>query len=152
MPKFWISQGSQYARVAEHFEYARICLDKVLNISRVLNMPGFWIHGRYLNMEELLRILNIPQYDWICLTRAWICLNMPEFTIIDRVLNMSHTMHRVQYTSTVYKYWMQVNESLLRDGCIQNPVKDLVKIEHSGKIIIAFNYFWKTLYLGGGGG
>ena len=35
---------------------------------------------------------------------------------------------------------LQVNEYLFRDGCIQNPVKDL-------KIIITFDYFRKTLHL-----
>ena len=34
-------KGSQYASVTERSEYDRICLDRVLNISCVLNMPGF---------------------------------------------------------------------------------------------------------------
>ena len=38
---------------------------------------------------------------------------MPEFTIIDRVRNMYREVS------------LQVNEYLLRDGRIQNPVKDL---------------------------
>ena len=33
--------GSEYASVTRRSEYARICLDKVLNISWVLHMPGF---------------------------------------------------------------------------------------------------------------
>ena len=41
MAKFSIWQNSQYARVTQHFEYARICFDRVLSISWVLNMPGF---------------------------------------------------------------------------------------------------------------
>ena len=43
---------------------------------------------------------------------------MTKFTKIDSVLNMSHTIHSAKVT-------LQVNEHLLRDGCIQNPVKDL---------------------------
>ena len=43
MAKLWIWQGSQYGSVTQRFEYASVCLDKVLNISWVLNMPGFWI-------------------------------------------------------------------------------------------------------------
>ena len=34
---------SQYALVTQHSEYARLCLNKTLNISLVLNMPGFSI-------------------------------------------------------------------------------------------------------------
>ena len=34
-------QGSQYTSVTQHSEYARICTDRVLNISWVLNMSGF---------------------------------------------------------------------------------------------------------------
>ena len=34
-------EGSQYASVTRRSEYARICLDRVLNISRVLKIPGF---------------------------------------------------------------------------------------------------------------
>ena len=46
MPKFWIWHGSQYASVTQRSEYARIYLDRVLNIFWVLNMPGFWMwHG-----------------------------------------------------------------------------------------------------------
>ena len=43
MAKFWIPHGSQYASVVNCSEYARICLDRVLNISQVLKIPGFWI-------------------------------------------------------------------------------------------------------------
>ena len=32
---------TQYATVTQRSEYPRICLDRVLNISWVLNMPGF---------------------------------------------------------------------------------------------------------------
>ena len=42
-PNFWIWQGSQYAGDTQCSEYARICLDKVLNMAWILNMPGFWI-------------------------------------------------------------------------------------------------------------
>ena len=41
MPKFSICQGSQYASVTQRSEYAKICLDRVLNISWALNMSGF---------------------------------------------------------------------------------------------------------------
>ena len=63
MIKFRIWKGSQYANDTQHSEHARICLGKVLNISYVLNMP------RFLNMTGfwICRVLNMPQYDWICL-------------------------------------------------------------------------------------
>ena len=41
MAKLSIWKGSQYASIKQHSEYARIWLDRVLNISWVLNMPGF---------------------------------------------------------------------------------------------------------------
>ena len=34
---------SQYANVTQRSKYGRICLDSVLNISRVLSVLGFWI-------------------------------------------------------------------------------------------------------------
>ena len=37
-------------------------------------------------------VLNMPQ----CLNRIWISLNMSEFTIIDRVLNIYYTIHRAR--------------------------------------------------------
>ena len=75
MPKYWIGQGSLYA---QRSGLARICLDRVLNISWVLNMLGSWKwqdseHVRvtqgfkyvtiWLNMSEL--DLNMPEYVWI---------------------------------------------------------------------------------------
>ena len=39
MPEYAL--GSQYASVTQRSKYARICLDKALNIPWVLNMPGF---------------------------------------------------------------------------------------------------------------
>ena len=96
--KFWIWQGSRYVSVTQHSEYPRICLDRVLNISQFQNMPGFWIWqgSEYAREQELHRVLNMPQYGWICLTRTSICLNMPEFAIIDKVLNMPHTINSVK--------------------------------------------------------
>ena len=64
--KFLIWQGSQHACVTQRFEYARISLDRVLNISRVLNVPGSE-YGRVLNMQDLHRVLDMPQYGCMCL-------------------------------------------------------------------------------------
>ena len=41
MVKFWIWYGSRYAYLKQRSGYARIYLDKVLNISRKLNLPVF---------------------------------------------------------------------------------------------------------------
>ena len=71
-------------------------------------------------MQELHRVLNMPQYGWIYLNRTWICLNMSGFTIIE--------------------FTLQVHEYLLRDGHIQKLVKDLI-------IYVAFDYFRKTFHL-----
>ena len=53
-----VTQRSEYAGVTQRSEYARICLDKVLII-----MFWIWQGSEY----ELHRLLNISQYDWICL-------------------------------------------------------------------------------------
>ena len=83
MAKFQIWQGFQYASVTQRSEYARICLDRVLDISHVLNMAG----------SEYARVTQSSKY-----ATTW--LNMSEFTIIDRVLNMSHTIYMA---SSLYK-------------------------------------------------
>ena len=41
MGKLLKFQGSQFAGATPCFKYARICLDKISNISRVLNIPEF---------------------------------------------------------------------------------------------------------------
>ena len=94
MSKFWIWQSSAYGRV-----FNMRALHSILDISEVLNMPGFWIW--------LHKVLNMPQYGWIYLNKTWICLNMSEFTIINRFLNM---------------VTVRVNGYLLTDRCMQNPI------------------------------
>ena len=94
MSKFWIWQSSAYGRV-----FNMRALHSILDISEVLNMPGFWIW--------LHKVLNMPQYGWIYLNKTWICLNMSEFTIINRFLNM---------------ITLRVNGYLLTDRRMQNPI------------------------------
>ena len=91
---------------------------------KILKMAMFWIsqnlswqsseyiseyiseYAAILSMQELPRVLNMPQYDWICLNRMWICLNMSEFTIIDMLLNMYHIIHRVKlFHKLISTYW-----------------------------------------------
>ena len=111
MPKLWIWQIYEYGKVFN-----------MRALHSVLNMPEYaltevWIYlrfyicqdyeyGRALNMQELHRVLNIPQYSWACLNITWICLDMYEFTMIDRALNMSNTIHSAR---SLYKlisvYW-----------------------------------------------
>ena len=54
MQKLWIWQGSQYVGINMNMpEY--VCLDRVVNMSQVLNMPGFWVLQGYeygCNMSE----------------------------------------------------------------------------------------------------
>ena len=107
LPKFWVWQGSKYASITQHSEYARMCLDRVLNISRVINMLGFstWQGSEYVSDFKYVRDLNIHKYEtilnmqwnaiiegfWIfqdsknarfliykCCTRFWINLDMAE--------------------------------------------------------------------------
>ena len=100
---------------------------------KVLNMAGFsickhyaafWIYqnmswqsseyilgskydfDRVLNMQELYRVLNMSQYGWIYLNKKWICLNMSEFMIIERVLNIYYTIHSKRSLYKVMSiYW-----------------------------------------------
>ena len=54
MAKFCTWKCSQYANVTQRSEYARKYFDRALNISRVLNMPGFWIclGSRYVRFRH----------------------------------------------------------------------------------------------------
>ena len=124
-----LKQVFQDASVTQPTEYARKCLDRVLNISWVLNMPGFWI-WKVLNMQELHRVLNKPQYDRIRLNRTWICLNMSEFSIIDRVLNMYHAIHSARSLQNLTSTYGEITYPEL--GQRSN-------IERFGKITIVFN-------------
>ena len=102
MAKLWISQSSQYETAKQHSEYYRICLGRVLNISCVPNVPRFWIW----QASQYPRVAHGSKCTAIWLNRMWICLNMPEFMIIDRVLSIYHTAHSVR---SLYKlmstYW-----------------------------------------------
>ena len=106
-------------------------------------------YARILNMQELYRVLNMSQHGWICLNRTWICLNMSEFTIIDRVLNKDDTIHSANPLyklitvvlpckhNTCIRHWNDEEttvskwnkrgmlKGLLKDRCVKNPVKDL---------------------------
>ena len=89
MVKFSIRQCSQYASVLNMPEYALTEFCIYLGFSTCKDSE----YGRVLNEQELHRVLNMPKCSWICLNTTWICLNMSEFTIIERVLNMYHTIH-----------------------------------------------------------
>ena len=64
---FWLWQSSAFALSKFH---------RVLNMPLVLNMPGLRL-WQIVNMRGLHRVLNIPEYTWICLNNASKCLNMP---------------------------------------------------------------------------
>ena len=108
-------------------EYAWICINK-----QDSEYASGLEYGMFMNMQKLHRALNMPQFNWKCLNRTWICLNMSEFTITDKVLNMSHTMYIV--VRSLYKlkstYW-EISEPCQR----------------SNKMIIAFSYSCQTLDL-----
>ena len=57
MSKLWIWQCSKYANVTQRSECARICLDKVLNIS--------WVQD-----PEYARDTQGFKYVWICIKMA----------------------------------------------------------------------------------
>ena len=115
---FWI-QGFKCASVTKCPEYARICLDWVLNTGFSIrerytafwicqNMP--WHSFEYISGFKYARTMNMVWFWYASVTQgskyATIWLHMSEFTIIDMTLNISHIMHCVR---TLYKligtYW-----------------------------------------------
>ena len=105
----WIWESSQYGKVLNMW-----ALCSALNMAEYA-LTDFWIYlmfwicqdsecGRVLNMQELHRVL--PIYGCVCLNRAWISLNMSEFKIIDRVLNMSQKLHSARSLCKLMStYW-----------------------------------------------
>ena len=100
------SSGRKYAKILNMLKYGRDIQHS--EYARVHALTEFWIYlGRYLgfyicqdskyarvvNMQELHKVLNMPEYNWICLNWTWIGLNMSEFLIIDKFLKMYHTMY-----------------------------------------------------------
>ena len=136
MPKFWIWQSYEY--------------DRVLNmwaLHRHLTMPEClaWqsskciLGSKYasiLNMKQLHRVLNMPQHGWIHLNWTRICLKKSGFTIINRLLNMCHTIHSLRSLwKLVSTYW-----EIFKTG-------QRSKMKRFGKMIIVFNYFCKKCQL-----
>ena len=128
MPKPWIRQYSQYASVTQRFEYAIICLHRVLNISRVLDMSRFWVWQG----SEYARVTHGSKCSSI-----W--FNMSKFMIIDRVLNIHHAVHSTKSPCKLMSAYWEIS--------VVKALSKISKIERFGKIIIAFNYFRKTVHV-----
>ena len=112
MPEYWIWQNSEYSRVliCELYTAFWICQNMSWESSEYilgLNMPGFWVTKGFKYAKK-----------W--LNRTWICLNMSEFTIMDRVLNMCYTIHsaRLLYKlmSTYWEIGLFRDWSKIQDG------------------------------------
>ena len=73
--KIRIWQGSQYRSVTQRSEYARICLDRVLNISWVLYMPGFLMWQG----SEHARVTQGSKHATIWLKMSEEDVNKPEY-------------------------------------------------------------------------
>ena len=130
MAKSWIWQGFQYASVTQGSEYARIWPDRVLNISWVLNTPRFWIghSSEYASVTHDSTYPTMWLIYWMEHKYAW----MSEFTVIDRVLNMFHKIHRARsYCKLIITY---------------SEPGQRFKMERFGKIILVFNYFCKEFH------
>ena len=65
-------------------------------------------------MQELDRVLNMIQHGSICLSRTYICPNTSEFTIIDRILSMSNTIHSAR---SLYKLMSTYREMSVMNTC-----------------------------------
>ena len=110
----WLIVPKQTVLNMAKFEYGRVLNIQMLH--SILNMPEYasliskYISGakyaRIRYMQELHRVLKKLQYGWLCLNRTRICLNMSDFTIIDRVLNISHTIHSGRsFYKLMSTYW-----------------------------------------------
>ena len=93
---YWINRHKQNKQDSEYAsgpQYTKLLNMAKFSISE--RYTAFWIcqnmpwqsseyvlgskYGRVVNIQELHRVLNVPQYGWIYLNRPWICLS--EFTI-----------------------------------------------------------------------
>ena len=124
--KSWIWQHSQYVLNMPEYALTELC------ISWVLNMQEFWVwHGSVY--REFHRVLNMPQNGWIWLTRTWICLNMSEFKVMDKVLNMYHTKYSASSLCKLMSSYWEIGVFSTLSECF-------------GKVITFFNYFRKKLH------
>ena len=107
--------GPKYAKFL-HMAWFSICQHSILDMPEYAlterseyimdsNKLGFWIWqgSEYAKVTEGSKYATVCL---ICLNRTWICLNNSEFTIIDRVLNMYHTIYRVRgFYKLMSTYW-----------------------------------------------
>ena len=135
MTKFWIWQGSQYPSVSRRSEYARICLA--------------WQSSEYitgsecasiLNMKQLYRVLNMPQYGWICLNWTWICLKMCEFTIINRLLNMYHTIHSARSLKNLMSIYWEIFRTSQRSKMERFGKNSILNLWEGSEYVSRSNY------------
>ena len=131
MTSLWIWQGSQYVSFTQLFDYARICL--AWHSSKCILGSKY---ASILNMKQLHRVLNMPQHGWIHLNWTRICLKKSGFTIINRLLNMCHTIHSLRSLWKLVSTYWEIFETGQRS-----------KMERFGKMIIVFNYFCKKCQL-----
>ena len=81
----------------------------------------------------------MPQHGWICFNRIWICLNMFEFMILERFVNMYHTIHSARlFYKLMSSYWEM--------GVFRTLSKILDRALWKNNYSI-FSYFCKTLHL-----
>ena len=119
-----------YVSVTQSSKYTWLWLNNTLincsDYGRILNIPGqnltgFWIclsvpnkprlgiwqgwDSQLGNMQELLRVLNNPEWVWIHLSNASICVTMVEYAWIymnkqiseySRILNLSYAIQSIR--------------------------------------------------------
>ena len=77
MAKFWIWQGYQILSVTQGSKHAKICFDRVLNISQVLKMPEFWVWQG----SEYERVTQGSKYATTWFNMSEQNVNMPEYAL-----------------------------------------------------------------------
>ena len=89
-------------------------------------MEGFWIfqhseYVRFLHMQALHNILNIPEYGWIIPYGRVLNINMPELRIWQRICD-GYTGCWISLGKTEYALIMSQNASI----CLNNTEYDWI--------------------------
>ena len=146
----WMCQNRQNFEYAYEPKYGKVLNRTGFSICELYT--AFWLcqnmskqsfecisgskYASVLNMKQLHRVLSMPQHGWIRLNWTRIYLKMSGFTIINRLLNMYHTIHSSRSVWKLMSTYWEIFRTVQRS-----------KMERFGKMIIVFNYFRKKCQL-----
>ena len=137
---FWIIKDCQYARVQNFRGYTGFTLfhkcDTILNMPRGAIMEGFWIfqdsgYGKFLHMQALQKVLNVPEFGWIWLHNDWI--NCSDYAAAIHLLKVNNRNTRTR-CETCSKLTIKKPEQSqwCRSGVF------IVNFEHISHLVVVF--------------